>query len=477
MERRMRGGRSGRFLTKYLRAPSPMCARLLAVMAIAFANILLGAGPVLALEPIVIGTDQEKIEISLQGEFYEGRGDQLQVETAEGEDGIAGRMAVRAATPGTNPNWMVFALNNRSDKRIERWLTADRYSIVGSGVFWPNLDSQHIVRVTPSLGFRPERIKNDNADIFRIELEAGATVTFIAELKSDRIPRLFLWQARAFEKRHRDLTLFNGILLGITGLLAVFLTAIFVANHKAIFPSMALIAWSVVAYLCVDFGFWHKIFQLNPEDNAVYRAGSEAMIAFSLVVFLFTFLRLSLWHGWIRALFGGWFLAQLALVGLALLDAKLASGLARGSFAVIGVIAGIVVTFMKYSRMGQAIRATAQDARAAKVMGIDTERVYAFTYALNAAICAAAGVLVSMIWVIQPFFGLAYSIRAFVVVTAAGLGNLPGVIAAALGLGFAEQFGGFILGAEFQQAIVVGALVLVLIVRQVQQGRQRQAVV
>ena len=147
------------------------------------------------------------------------------------------------------------------------------------------------------------------------------------------------------------------------------------------------------------------------------------------------------------------------------------------AFVLTVVIAAIVVTFMKYSRMGQAIRATAQDARAAKVMGIDTERVYAFTYALNAAICAAAGVLISMIWVIQPFFGMAYSIRAFVIVTAAGLGNLPGVIAAALGLGFAEQFGGFILGAEFQQAIVVGMLVLVLIVRQVQQSRRRQAVV
>ena len=147
------------------------------------------------------------------------------------------------------------------------------------------------------------------------------------------------------------------------------------------------------------------------------------------------------------------------------------------AFVLTVVLAAIVVTFMKYSRMGQAIRATAQDARAAKVMGIDTERVYAFTYALNAALCGAAGVLISMIWVIQPFFGMAYSIRAFVIVTAAGLGNLPGVIAAALGLGFAEQFGGFILGAEFQQAIVVGALVLVLIVRQVQQGRRRQAVV
>ena len=110
-------------------------------------------------------------------------------------------------------------------------------------------------------------------------------------------------------------------------------------------------------------------------------------------------------------------------------------------------------------------------------MGIDTEKVYAFTFALNSAICGAAGVLISMIWVIQPFYGLAHSIRAFVIVTAAGLGNLPGVIIAGLGLGAAEQFSGFVLGAEFQQATVVGLLVLILIIRQVQQARNRQAVV
>ena len=124
--------------------------------------------------------------------------------------------------------------------------------------------------------------------------------------------------------------------------------------------------------------------------------------------------------------------------------------------------------------MGQAIRATAQDPRAARVMGIDTERVYAFTFSLNSAICGAAGVLISMIWVIQPFYGIGHSIRSFVIVTAAGLGNLPGVIIAGLGLGVAEQYGGFVLGAEFQQALVVGMLVLVLVVRQIQQSRKRQ---
>lgn len=163
----------------------------------------------------------------------------------------------------------------------------------------------------------------------------------------------------------------------------------------------------------------------------------------------------------IRSLFGG-------LVTIA--EIKLAS------FGLAAVLAVIVIVFMKRSRMGQAIRATAQDARAARVMGIDTDRVYAFTFALNAAICGASGVLISMIWVIQPFFGITYSIRSFVIVTAAGFGNLPGVIAAGFGLGLAEQYGGFVLGAQFQQATVVSLLVLVLIWRQIEQARHRQAV-
>ncbi len=135
-----------------------------------------------------------------------------------------------------------------------------------------------------------------------------------------------------------------------------------------------------------------------------------------------------------------------------------------------------VVLFMRRSRMGQAIRATAQNPRAARVMGIDTEKVYSFTFCLNAAICGASGALIVMIWLIQPFYGIPYSIRAFVIVTAAGLGNLPGVIAVGFGMGVVEQFGGFILGAAYQQAIVVGLLLAVLVVRLFLQSRKRQIV-
>ncbi len=139
----------------------------------------------------------------------------------------------------------------------------------------------------------------------------------------------------------------------------------------------------------------------------------------------------------------------------------------------LGMAFGVIL-FMKRSRMGQAIRATAQDARAARVLGIDTDKVYSFTFSLNAAICGAAGAIIVMAWVIQPFYGITYSVRAFVIVTAAGLGNLPGVIAAGLGIGALEQYGSHIFGIGYQQAIAVLLLILVLFIRLLQQRRNRQ---
>jgi len=138
------------------------------------------------------------------------------------------------------------------------------------------------------------------------------------------------------------------------------------------------------------------------------------------------------------------------------------------------VIAGLVIAFMRKSRLGQAIRATAQNARAARILGVDTDRVYATTYALNAAICGAAGALVAMIWVISPFGGLIYTVRSFMIVVLAGLGNLAGVIVAALGLGAAEQFVGFIYGAQFQIAFIFLALVVILILRSWRLRAQRR---
>ena len=146
------------------------------------------------------------------------------------------------------------------------------------------------------------------------------------------------------------------------------------------------------------------------------------------------------------------------------------------SLVMAGIMAFAVIVFMKRSRLGQSIRATAQDPRAARVLGINTDRVYAFTFAFNAALCGAAGVLVSIIWVIQPFYGITYSVRSFAIVTAAGLGNMPGVIAAGFGIGLFEKYVGVIIGTAYEVAAPVSILLMVLIWRQIQMKRNRQVV-
>ena len=276
-----------------------------------------------AIEAIPVEPNQDKIDITSKGELYEGRGDRLQIETAPGPDGYIGRMAVSASIPGTNPGWLVFALSNPTSERIVRWLVAPRYTLANSRVFWPVLDAPRISAVTPSLGFRPEPLKSDRADMFRLNLEPGQTVTFAAEMGSPMVPRLNLWDPNAYQAKQQDRMLFNGVLLGITGLLAIFLTAIFAANHRAIFPATALVAWAALAYFCVDFGFWNKLFPVGPDRTALYRAAAEAGLAASLVLFLYTFLRIGLWHGWIRTLFWGWIAAQFALIFVAIVDPRL----------------------------------------------------------------------------------------------------------------------------------------------------------
>lgn len=141
----------------------------------------------------------------------------------------------------------------------------------------------------------------------------------------------------------------------------------------------------------------------------------------------------------------------------------------------IAIVLGICLAlFLKKSRLGQAIRATAQDVRAARILGVDTNKVYAITFALNAAICGAAGALVVMTWVIQPFAGLAYTIRSFMIVIVAGLGNVAGVVFAGLGLGAAENIAGFVFGAEFQAAFVFALLVVILLYRNFKLRLQRR---
>ena len=143
--------------------------------------------------------------------------------------------------------------------------------------------------------------------------------------------------------------------------------------------------------------------------------------------------------------------------------------------AVISVIFAIgLVVYMKKSKLGRAIRATAQNARAAKILGVDTEKVYAATFGINAALCGVAGALVAITFTIHPYMGLPYTIRSFMIVIIAGLGNLPGVAISGMGLGVFEEFADYILGTEFRIGSVFLLLVLILVYRRFKLSKKRE---
>ena len=127
-------------------------------------------------------------------------------------------------------------------------------------MIWPDLGSTRISAITASQGFPPEHGESADADVFRLTLDPGTTVTYVAELRTPKLPQLYLWEPDAYKDKTTSLTLYKGIVIGIAGLLALFLTIVFVVKGAVIFPAAAALAWAVLAYVCIDFGFWSKIF-------------------------------------------------------------------------------------------------------------------------------------------------------------------------------------------------------------------------
>ena len=143
--------------------------------------------------------------------------------------------------------------------------------------------------------------------------------------------------------------------------------------------------------------------------------------------------------------------------------------------AIVSIIFAIsLVLYMRKSKLGRAIRATAQNARAAKILGVDTEKVYAATFGINAALCGIAGACIAITFTLHPYTGLPYTVRSFMIVIIAGLGNLPAVAISGMGLGIFEEWADYLLGTEFRIAAVFSLLVLILVYRRFKLARKRE---
>ncbi|HEX8249981.1 MAG TPA: branched-chain amino acid ABC transporter permease [Pyrinomonadaceae bacterium] len=124
-----------------------------------------------------------------------------------------------------------------------------------------------------------------------------------------------------------------------------------------------------------------------------------------------------------------------------------------------------------YTKVGKAMRAVSFNLNSAKLMGINTDFVIAFTFALGSALAAAGGVLTAQYNPkIDPLMGILYGLKAFVAAVLGGIGNIPGAVLGGLLIGAAETlvvgYGGYIgVPSTYRDAVAFAILILVLLVR------------
>ena len=119
------------------------------------------------------------------------------------------------------------------------------------------------------------------------------------------------------------------------------------------------------------------------------------------------------------------------------------------------VVTGLVYWFLHRTRLGVALEATAADKEAARLMGIDSHRMFALAWGIAAACAGVAGVLLSTFFPIFPEVGASFILIAFVVVNLGGFGSVAGAFWAGILVGVIEVMGGLLVGPEYKLAIVL----------------------
>jgi diguanylate cyclase (GGDEF)-like protein/PAS domain S-box-containing protein len=323
-------------------------AALLAMLAV----VLLGAPSTRAVEAINVRGDAAAIDLTAAVERHRTETDRLLVSTAPGPDGIVQRMDVRAREGNTT--WAVFALANSGEDQIDRLIVIPHYRLVGSGLIWPDLGLPRVVNITSS-GERPERQDSATADVFRITLDPGAVMTYVAELRTGKLTQIYLWEPDSYKDKLNSITLYHGIVIGIAGLLALFLTILFVVKGSVMFPAAAALGWAVLVYIGIDFGFWGKVFDMSPGIEQIWRAAGEAVLAATLIVFLFAYLNLNRWHVRYAHITIVWVVFLAALVAAAMFDPSVASGIARLSLLAVAVLGFGLVVYLSLHGFDRAV--------------------------------------------------------------------------------------------------------------------------
>ncbi len=128
-------------------------------------------------------------------------------------------------------------------------------------------------------------------------------------------------------------------------------------------------------------------------------------------------------------------------------------------------VAGALFAFFRFTELGTAIRACADNYTGALVVGLDVKRLYALTFGLGTACVGAAGCMLLLIFDVTPTVGPSYTLLAFVIVITGGLGSMPGALVGGVLIGFTEAMAGLLFTPSAKSMFAFAILVLVLLFR------------
>jgi branched-chain amino acid transport system permease protein len=147
-------------------------------------------------------------------------------------------------------------------------------------------------------------------------------------------------------------------------------------------------------------------------------------------------------------------------LGMLIVDA---SKLYAGAAAIL--FAALLFAFFRFTPVGKAVRACADNYTGALVVGLDVNRLYALTFGIGAACVGAAGVMMTLIVDVTPMIGPTYTLLAFVIVITGGLGSMPGALLGGILIGLTEAFAGLLFTPSAKSMFAFAILVLVLLLR------------